>query len=253
MEINFLDSSNDKIWILYPYLCFTKKNCTFLIEEEVNTIKEITSITSDICKRVEEDFNVSVYFSKNNWSGHVILCCSIMRLLNFEPLKAITYIKSCFLSGNVSWKPKKEPDIWLINKYRPPLKVLICGDRNSATCFEDLITFELKNLPQDSTIVHGGCRGVDLYAAELARLAGFRTKSFPIYPEEWETVGLSAGPKRNSRMLEEKIDFVLAFHPDIEHSKGTRDMMQQAFLSKIPVYIHDLKRKSKFEGDFSVL
>jgi hypothetical protein len=60
-------------------------------------------------------------------------------------------------------------------------------------------------------------------------------------------------------MLEtEKPDLVLAFHPDIFSAyqtgkSGTANMMTIAHAAKVPVYIHDLKRKSKFEGDFENL
>lgn len=129
--------------------------------------------------------------------------------------------------------------------------VIICGDRNSSGCFEEMLSFELKRLPRHSVIIHGACKGVDLYAAHLATLLGYECKS---YPADWDQFGPVAGPVRNRRMLEEnKVDMVIAFHPDIFSSLGTKNMMELAYAKGIPVYIHDLKRKSKFEGNFEVL
>jgi len=50
-------------------------------------------------------------------------------------------------------------------------------------------------------------------------------------------------------MPEENPKFVLAFHPDITHSKGTKDMMMTAYLEGVPVWLYDLKDKKRFEGD----
>ncbi len=148
----------------------------------------------------------------------------------------------------------KDADFPQIFRYRRPLTVLFCGDRDSAICFEESITFELKALPRFSKVVHGGCRGVDSYAGELAKLAGFQVLSFPVTSKEWNEQGRAAGPIRNEKMLDETSpDMVIAFHVDISMSKGTSDMMARAWKRGIPVYLHDLKRKSKFEGDFSVL
>jgi hypothetical protein len=46
---------------------------------------------------------------------------------------------------------------------------------------------------------------------------------------KWEKYGLAAGPIRNQEMLDTyKPDLVVAFHNDIEHSKGTKDMITRA-------------------------
>ena len=46
------------------------------------------------------------------------------------------------------------------------------------------------------------------------------------YPADWARHGKRAGPLRNLRMLHEgRPDLVLAFHDDIENSKGTAHMV----------------------------
>ncbi len=73
-------------------------------------------------------------------------------------------------------------------------------------------------------IVHGGAKGADKLAGEVAREMGWRCK---VYAPDWHKHKHAAGPIRNSEMLEkEKIDLVIAF-PKGE-AKGTRDMIKKA-------------------------
>lgn len=75
-------------------------------------------------------------------------------------------------------------------------------------------------------IVQGGARGVDRIAQDWAddRLIESIT-----YPADWATYGRSAGPLRNKQMLEEgRPDLIVAFHPAIDRSKGTRHMVRIA-------------------------
>jgi hypothetical protein len=156
-----------------------------------------------------------------------------------------------------------------IDCYRRPLTVLICGDRNSSTIFDELIRFELGLLPEKSIIIHGGCYGIDMYAHGIAMELGFDVK---IYPAQWDIYGKGAGPVRNKKMLtDENPDLVLAFHPDIESSRGTKNTILQAYkhinhdktgvlVEKGPdIYLNCLKRKTSLReyfqqnefGDFS--
>lgn len=102
--------------------------------------------------------------------------------------------------------------------------ILICGDRH----WNDFKTIEsyLSSLPKDSVIVEGGCRGADAISGYLARKRGmtvFEEKA------EWFKYGAAAGPIRNQLMLDKhKPALVVAFHNDIEHSKGTKDMLNRA-------------------------
>jgi hypothetical protein len=260
-EYNFLSSDvPDTFWVVYPFLLAgsfqgisVKKAPDSVVSEqnEDGSLREITQDVSTICRRVEKEIRTFFCFGPKSKSALVTLSCVVRRLLSLSAADAVRYVKTVSLNFR-KWIPKKD-QLWLVSNYKPPIKVLFCGDRNSAICFERVITFELKALPEDSIVVHGGCKGVDLFTEELAKLAGIATKVFSVTPEEWNVIGLSAGPQRNQKMLEEGISYVMAFHPDIDMSKGTKDMMNRAWLSGIPVYIHDLKRKSVFEGDFNVL
>lgn len=111
------------------------------------------------------------------------------------------------------------------------VRVLVCGDRDY-TDREGLWTV-LDGFRRETdgtlTIIEGGARGADQFASEWAdgKLAqGVRHVTFPA---EWGRYGRAAGPIRNQQMLDEgKPDIVLAFHDDIEDSKGTRDMLRRA-------------------------
>jgi len=110
--------------------------------------------------------------------------------------------------------------------------VLICGDRNWTD--RQKVADRLATLPQGTTIIHGACRGADQIAGEEASKRGFTVKEFPA---DWSKYGKMAGPVRNSQMLAEKPDLVLAFHPDIEGSKGTGDTVRKARTARIMVEV----------------
>lgn len=121
-------------------------------------------------------------------------------------------------------------------KTLPPFKVLFCGDRSTAVQFEETITMELKRLPKGAIVVHGGKKGVDTFTAELAKQLGIETEQ--VEPKEIDFI-----------MLRQ----VLAFHPDISFAEDTKKIILKAWKAKVPIFVHDLKRKSKFEGDFNNL
>lgn len=118
-----------------------------------------------------------------------------------------------------------------------PMRVLVTGGRE--TTFKKqgvdcgaVYCLVVKTLNQISdcgrrklVVIHGGARGVDGWADEWC----FRTRTdkevYPITKEEWDALGMSAGPKRNLQMLREgKPDLVLAF----PGGNGTLDMLAQA-------------------------
>lgn len=55
------------------------------------------------------------------------------------------------------------------------------------------------------------------------------------FPANWSQYGHAAGPIRNQKMLDQNPDLVIAFHFDLEHSKGTKDMINRAKKACIPV------------------
>lgn len=103
------------------------------------------------------------------------------------------------------------------------LRVLICGDRNwqDKEMIKDLL---LKLNP--TVVIEGACRGADVLTGEVAKKLGIQVLEFPA---DWTRFGNSAGPIRNKQMLDEcKPTLVVAFHDNIEKSKGTKNMLSQA-------------------------
>lgn len=99
---------------------------------------------------------------------------------------------------------------------------MITGCRTWANHF--IIRRALSELPRQTTLIHGGCRGADMIADEAARSLGL---SVEIFLADWEKLGKKAGPIRN-RQMAEKCSRAIAFW-DLE-SAGTRDAIQQVLL-----------------------
>ena len=113
------------------------------------------------------------------------------------------------------------------------MRVLVCGDRNWTD--RQRIGVRLATLDPDSDVViHGGCRGADKLAGQAAKAHNLPVE---VYPAEWTRHGRAAGPIRNQQMLDTGIDLVLAFHPDLVTSKGTRNMVLLARKAGIPVEV----------------
>lgn len=103
-------------------------------------------------------------------------------------------------------------------------RILVCGDRNWSDA--DKIRDVLKGYSRDSVVIHGGCSGADTIAGFVAKELGM---TVIVFKAEWNKYGLSAGPIRNKKMLDEgKPDIVIAFHSDIASSKGTKNMISQS-------------------------
>ena len=112
------------------------------------------------------------------------------------------------------------------------MKVLVCGSRY----WDDIaaIRNELDKLPDDTIIIHGGAKGADNIAGEIAKLKKFKVK---VFRAKWGFYGYSAGPRRNTKMIKENPDLVLAFTYDLSKSKGTADTVRKARTRDIPVRV----------------
>jgi hypothetical protein len=130
------------------------------------------------------------------------------------------------------------------------MRVLICGDRwwarlratfEEPTLTETLLASEqdrlivefIGSLPPDSIIIEGGAQGADRHARQAALSCGLIVETFNA---NWEAYGRAAGPIRNKKMLTEgKPDLVVAFHPFLAGSKGTKNMVSIARDAGVPV------------------
>jgi hypothetical protein len=121
------------------------------------------------------------------------------------------------------------------------MRLLVCGDRNwsDAETIDRVLTDfvgVLDLVPNDAVemIVTGGASGADTLAIQWSVKHGIPTRTFMA---EWKKYGKAAGPIRNEQMLKFGVNFVIAFHPDIDKSKGTKDMIQRARKAGIPTRI----------------
>jgi len=113
------------------------------------------------------------------------------------------------------------------------MKVLICGDRHwtDRHIICDMMSFfDISN----TVIIHGGARGADTIAGDCAKELGIETI---VYPADWNKYGRAAGPIRNKKMLGENPDYIVAFHDNIELSKGTKHMASIGRDAGIPVSV----------------
>ena len=114
-------------------------------------------------------------------------------------------------------------------------KILVTGDRE----WSDIprVVEELRGYRPGTILVHGACRGADIICAAVAEALRFEVRG---YPADWETHKKAAGPIRNQQMLtvenkpEEPIDLCLAFHNDIDNSRGTADMLGRVDRAGVP-------------------
>lgn len=122
------------------------------------------------------------------------------------------------------------------------MRILVCGDRNWTDY--DFLALKLSqrligSRPDASlnflTIIEGNAKGVDQMAGKWAEAWGIDLKVFPAL---WRRYGRIAGRIRNNQMLAEgKPDLVIAFHDDLENSRGTKDMVRRAKKAGIPVEV----------------
>lgn len=119
------------------------------------------------------------------------------------------------------------------------MRILVCGDRD----FKDeplmrSVLIEHFRKPSD-VLIHGMAKGADQLSetviCELFNTLG-RCLAIERYPADWDKHGKAAGPIRNKQMLDEgKPDLVIAFLA--EHSKGTKNMIEQAQKAGVKVEI----------------
>lgn len=105
------------------------------------------------------------------------------------------------------------------------MRVAVTGGRD----YDDAETIErvFDALPSTVTIINGGCRGADFLCMIEAKKRGM---DIEIFRADWERYGKSAGPIRNSAMVD-TADMLIAF----EGGKGTANCIRAARAKGIPV------------------
>ena len=119
--------------------------------------------------------------------------------------------------------------------------VLVCGDRkwtDSNFIRKTLLDLKLSlwnDKGEHITILQGGAKGADLIAGQWGKDEHLEVIEVPA---EWDLYGKRAGPIRNNEMLKMNPDLVIAFHNNIESSKGTKDMVYKARKAGIKTIIY---------------
>jgi len=110
------------------------------------------------------------------------------------------------------------------------MRVIVCGGRDYAdveTLGRRLGAFHARH--GITTILHGDARGADRLAARWATEHGVEALAFPA---DWRR-GRSAGPLRNTAMLMQRPDAIIAF----PGGAGTADMIRKARVAGVPIWI----------------
>lgn len=114
------------------------------------------------------------------------------------------------------------------------MRILFCGDRNWTNY--KVIADVMADLHPD-VVIEGEAQGADSMARDAAEYFGIPVLQFPA---NWVKYGRAAGPIRNTQMLREgNPDLVVAFHDNINASKGTLNMVQQARKQSIKVMVYN--------------
>lgn len=144
--------------------------------------------------------------------------------------------------------------MFILQNYKN-FKVLVTGDRNYND--RETISYTLKSLLNQEnselykwkgsniTLIEGECRGADLITTEIfLQIAkeylklDFKVERYPVTKEDYCLYGRKAPILRNQKMINEgKPDIVIAFHKNVENSKGTKDTINRALNKKLPVIL----------------
>jgi len=157
-------------------------------------------------------------------------------LLDNEPIKVVVEERT---ERNITQEQRNEV---AESEIPSRIRVLICGDREweNAKPIKEFI----ENLPKSTIIIHGAAKGADTIAGRVATSLGMEVK---VFPADW-SIGKRAGPIRNTQMLVEgKPDAVVYFHNNLEGSKGTKNMVEQA--EKAGVKVMNGNPRTVAEGD----
>jgi len=118
-------------------------------------------------------------------------------------------------------------------------KVLICGDRNwtDPDMIRNVITglkAYASGMHQELLIIEGGAEGADKMAKRIGNELDVHVAEVEAL---WDTRHRSAGPQRNLIMLSLQPDAVVAFHNNIEKSRGTAHTVRHAKKAGIPTQV----------------
>lgn len=120
-------------------------------------------------------------------------------------------------------KPKACHSDVIVEYLENSMKVVVCGGRGWTN--QRVIYNRLMELPSNTIVVEGECDGADLIGRKIALDIGLEVVGFPA---AWKKYDLSAGMIRNIKMPNTGPKLVIAFHNDLDNSKGTKHIVREA-------------------------
>jgi hypothetical protein len=115
------------------------------------------------------------------------------------------------------------------------MRIIIAG----AVAWTDAeaIRRELSKLPRGTTVIHGDSAGADALAGLVAAQLGFVVEPMAKNKQDYARYRRAAWKSLNERMLASGAELVLAFHPDIEASRGAKHLAALARAAGVEVRI----------------
>lgn len=114
------------------------------------------------------------------------------------------------------------------------MKTIIAGSRDITDM--NVVLAAINGISWHITeVVSGGARGVDKLGEAWAQHHGIPIKQFLVTPQEWKTIGKSAGHRRN-RKMGDYAEALVAVWDGV--SPGTKGMIEYARSKGLRVYVH---------------
>jgi hypothetical protein len=101
----------------------------------------------------------------------------------------------------------------------------------------EAIRRELAKLPAEAVVIHGDAPGADVLAGQIAVQVGLAVEPMAKTKDDYARYPRGAWKGLNERMLASGAVLVLAFHPAIENSRGTKHLVEIARAAGIVVQV----------------
>lgn len=127
------------------------------------------------------------------------------------------------------------------------MRIVVTGDREW-TDYAYIRRVLSEYVSTAEVLIEGEARGVDSLCRHAALSLGFPPDNIMRFPANWEKFHKAAGVIRNQVMIDVgRPDLGLAFHADLENSKGTKDMVKRLLKAKIRTLLYDGKSYTPVE------
>lgn len=217
--------NNPAVVCLFAQICSGKANEKSDTDNSTMRLKYFKTVLKKLANYLEKKPSDEIIFipykigccrSKGNWKNYKYI-------LDRFAISVKQKVYLCY-----------PPNIKIPIVKKSSYKVIMAGDRYWNK--KNSIINELAKLPKGTTIIHGGCRGADKICAGYASRAHGKEFTISPYYADW-SLGRKAGPLRNKQMLDQRPDKLIIFHENINKSKGSKNINNQALKLNIKVVI----------------